>query len=195
MTDVIQVLQFMAIGIWLFIPALIPNSNAALIGKKFGSVKMDFGKTWRGKRIFGDGKSWAGFFGGALTGVLTGLLMIGLAALCGDTENYWGFGPFWSNVGILFCLSFGALLGDLCGAFIKRRIGMDRGQKAPFLDQYDFVCGAFLLTFAFYPNFIINNYFEGWHIAAFIFLLVMTYIIHRSVNIIGYKLHVKNEPW
>lgn len=194
MVDVIEVIQIIAVGFWCFIPAMVPNSNAALIGR-YGKTKMDFGKTWRGKRIFGDGKSWLGFFGGALSGVVLGLLMIGLAALCGDTTNYWGFGPFPDSIGILFCLSFGALIGDLCGAFIKRKLGMERGQKAPILDQYDFVAGSFLLTFAFYPNFIINTYFEGAHIAAFIFIILVTFIIHRTVNIIGYKLHVKNEPW
>ena len=194
MTEFVDVIVIMFTGLWLFLPAMIPNSAAAIVGRG-SKVKMDFGKTWRGRRIFGDGKSWRGFFGGALIGVLTGLLMIGIAALCGDTDDYWGFGPFWTNVGVLFCLSFGALLGDLCGAFIKRRLGMERGQKAPILDQYDFVVGSFLLTFAFFPDFIINNYFEGWHIAAFIFILILTFFIHRGVNIIGYLLGVKKEPW
>ncbi len=194
MTEFIDVIVIMFTGLWLFLPAMIPNSAAAIVGKG-SKVKMDFGKTWRGKRIFGDGKSWRGFFGGAIIGVLIGLLMIGIAALCGDTDDYWGFGPFWTNVGVLFCLSFGSLLGDLCGAFIKRRLGMERGQKAPILDQYDFVVGSFLLTFAFFPDFIINNYFEGWHIAAFIFILILTFFIHRGVNIIGYLLGVKKEPW
>ena len=194
MTEFVDVIVIMFTGLWLFLPAMIPNSAAAIVGKG-SKVKMDFGKTWRGKRIFGDGKSWRGFFGGAIIGVLIGLLMIGIAALCGDTDDYWGFGPFWTNVGVLFCLSFGSLLGDLCGAFIKRRLGMERGQKAPILDQYDFVVGSFLLTFAFFPDFIINNYFEGWHIAAFIFILILTFFIHRGVNIIGYLLGVKKEPW
>lgn len=193
MTELFEVLQIIAIGFWLFIPAMLPNSNAALFGKH-SKTKMDFGKSWRGKRIFGDGKSWLGFFGGALSAIAVGFLMLGISALVGD-QNYAGYGPFWGNVGIICCLSFGALLGDLCGAFIKRRLGMERGQKAPILDQYDFVAGSFLLTFAFFPDFIINNYFEGWHIAAFIFIILVTFFIHRAVNIIGYKLHVKNEPW
>ena len=194
MTEIIDVLQIMVIGFWLFIPAMVPNSAAAVTGR-FGKTKMDFGRSWKGKRIFGDGKSWAGFFGGALIGVVIGLIMIGIAALFGDTDDYWGFGPFWTNVGVLFCLAFGSLLGDLCGAFIKRRLGMERGQKAPILDQYDFVAGAFLLTLAFFPNFIISNYFEGWHIAAFVFVLLITFFLHRSVNIIGYMMGVKKEPW
>ena len=194
MTDFIDVVVIMFVGVWLFLPALVPNSAAALVGKK-SRTKMDFGKSWRGKRIFGDGKSWLGFFGGATIGVIVGLIMLGIAALFGAKDDYWGYGPFWTNVGVIVCLSFGSLLGDLCGAFIKRRLGMERGQKAPILDQYDFVAGSLLLTFAFFPNFIIDNYIEGWHIAALIFVLLITFFLHRGVNIIGYMLGVKKEPW
>ena len=139
-------------------------------------------------------KSWRGFFGGALSGVLVGLILIAVSSVW-DPENYWGFGPFWDNVGVLFCLSFGAVLGDLCGAFIKRRLGMERGQKAPILDQYDFVIGAFLVTALFYPDWVYANYIEGWHIAALIFIIVIMFAIHRLVNIIGYRMGLKKEPW
>ncbi|MDR1690876.1 MAG: CDP-2,3-bis-(O-geranylgeranyl)-sn-glycerol synthase [Candidatus Methanoplasma sp.] len=189
--EISEIVLIMFTGLWLFIPAMLPNSAAAVVG---GGPKIDFGKSWRGKRILGDGKSWRGLFGGGLAGVLTGLIMIGLASIW-DPENYWGFGPFWTNVGILFCLSFGAIFGDLMGAFIKRRLGMERGQKAPVLDQYDFVLGAFLTTSVFFPNWVYSTFIEGWHIAALIFILALMFVIHRGVNIIGYKLGFKKEPW
>ena len=72
---------------------------------------------------------------------------------------------------------------------------MERGQKAPILDQYDFVAGAFILTAIFHFDFIFHNYFEGDHIFAFIFILLITFAIHRSVNIIGYKMGLNKEPW
>ena len=46
------------VGVWLMLPALIPNSAAVLFG---GGRPMDFGKSWRGKRLLGDGKTWKGF--------------------------------------------------------------------------------------------------------------------------------------
>ena len=52
-----------------------------------------------------------------------------------------------------------------------------------------------LLTLAIFPDFIINNYIEGWHIAALIFVLLVTFFLHRGVNIIGYLMGVKKEPW
>src|SRR3989304_2421031 len=39
-------------------------------------------------------------------------------------------------------LAIGALLGDLWGAFVKRRLHRPRGAKTTGLDQYDFVIGA-----------------------------------------------------
>ncbi len=191
--DAIEILTIMFVGLWLFLPAMVPNSAAVVFGKK-SKTKMDFGKSWRGKRIFGDGKSWGGFFGGALSGVALGLILIGISSIW-DPDNFWGYGPFWRNVGILFCLSFGAVLGDLCGAFIKRRFGLERGQKAPVLDQYDFVIGAFCITALFFPDWVYANYIEGWHMAALIFIIVIMFAIHRGVNIIGYKMGLKKEPW
>ena len=191
--DAIGIVTIMVTGLWLFLPAMVPNSAAVVFGKK-SKTKIDFGRSWRGKRIFGDGKSWGGLFGGAFTGILFGLILIGISALFGSPD-YWGYGPFWGNVGILACLSFGAVLGDLTGAFIKRRIGLERGQKAPILDQYDFVAGAFLLTALFNWDWVDSTYIEGLHIAALIFILVIMFAIHRVANIVGYRMGLKKEPW
>lgn len=189
--DIAGILVIIASGLWLFLPAMLPNSAAVIFATE---AKMDFGRSWRGKRILGDGKSWGGFFGGIASGIFLGLIMLGIAHLF-DPSDYWGYGGFWSNVGIIACLSAGAILGDLCGAFIKRRLGMERGQKAPVLDQYDFVAGALLLTALFFPDWVYSTYIEGWHIVALISILLLMFVIHRSVNIIGYRLGLKKEPW
>ncbi len=191
--DFLEILGIIGTGLWLFLPALISNPTAVVWGKKF-PAKIDGGRTWRGKRIFGDGKTWGGLIGGGLTGVAGGLLLIGISSIW-DPENYFGYGPFWANVGILACISFGALLGDMCGAFIKRRLGLERGQKAPILDQYDFVAGAFICTAIFFPTWVYDHYIEGWHIAALIFIILIMYAVHRTANIIAYKIGLKNEPW
>ncbi len=120
--------------------------------------------------------------------------MIGISHVF-DPSDHWGYGPLWQAVGIVITLAFGAVLGDLCGAFIKRRLGLERGQKAPILDQYDFVAGAFLVTALFYSQWVYGTYIQGWNILALIFLLVIMFGIHRIVNIIGYKAGLKKEPW
>ena len=81
------------------------------------------------------------------------------------------------------------------GSFVKRRIGIERGAKAPILDQYDFVFGSFLFLIIFDWQFFYDTYIEGIHIAGLIFLLLIIWFLHRGTNIIGYKIGVKNEPW
>lgn len=189
--DVLGAVAVMLVGLWVFLPAMLPNSAAVIFG---GGTKIDFGRSWRGKRIFGDGKSWRGFFGGAFSGIILGLILIGISHIF-DPVNHWGYGPLWQGAGVVCALSFGAVLGDLCGAFIKRRLGMERGQKAPVLDQYDFVMGALLITALFYPGWVFETYIGGWNILALIFLILIMFGIHRLVNIIGFKAGLKKEPW
>jgi len=178
-------------GIWLMVPALVPNSAAVVFG---GGTPMDFGRSWNGKRVLGDGKTWQGFFGGAMTGVFLGLLLIGLSELTGE-EATWGYGSFPGSVVVVASLSFGSMVGDSVGSFLKRRIGLDRGGKAPVLDQYNFVAGAIVFVLLADSRWFFEHYIDGnalWGLAAF---LVVVPVLHRGVNIIGYKMGRKDVPW
>lgn len=186
-----EIAVMLLVGVWVFVPALLPNSAAVVFG---GGTPVDFGRSWRGKRILGDGKTWRGFFGGAFSGIVLGLIMIGAARLAGSPD-LWGYGTVADGIGIVACLAVGSLLGDMLGSFLKRRLGIERGMKAPILDQYDFVIGAFLVVTVFYPQWVWSTYVEGWHIAALVLLLALVWFLHRGVNIIGYRLGLKNEPW
>ncbi|MCU0861251.1 MAG: CDP-2,3-bis-(O-geranylgeranyl)-sn-glycerol synthase [Methanomassiliicoccales archaeon] len=186
-----DVLTSIAIGIWVFIPALVPNSAAVLFG---GGTPVDFGRSWRGRRVLGDGKTWRGLAGGTLTGILVGLLQLMAGDLYGS-EDYLGFGPMPQALWIVLVLALGSLLGDMAGAFIKRRMGLERGAKAAGLDQYDFVVGAMLLTLLLFPEWFLSIYVEGNGIFALVALLVAVPVIHRLVNIIGFRKGLKKEPW
>jgi len=72
---------------------------------------------------------------------------------------------------------------------------MERGQKAPILDQYDFFLGAMLLSFIFYFNWTIENLFNNYNWIGLILLLILIPLLHRGFNIIGYKMGKKNVPW
>ncbi|MDR0778775.1 MAG: CDP-2,3-bis-(O-geranylgeranyl)-sn-glycerol synthase [Methanomassiliicoccaceae archaeon] len=189
--DVFGVIVIMLAGLWLFLPAMLPNSAAVVFG---GGTPVDLGRSWKGKRILGDGKTWRGFFGGGFAGFVLGMILMGIALLL-KAEDPWGYGGGWTVVCIVLSLSFGSLLGDMMGSFIKRRLGIQRGQKAPILDQYDFLIGAFLLTMLFNWKWVYSTYIEGWNILALIFLLAITLLLHRAMNIIGYKAGLKKEPW
>ena len=96
---------------------------------------MDFGRNFfDGKRLFGNNKTFRGFFFGWGIGLAVGL-MEGVV---------FGF----QNYPVLFSIliPLGALLGDLTGAFIKRRIGIKPGGLLPVVDQVDFVVGAIVFS-------------------------------------------------
>jgi CDP-2,3-bis-(O-geranylgeranyl)-sn-glycerol synthase len=181
--------------LWLLFPAMTSNSWAVIFG---GGTPMDFGRSWRGKRIFGDGKTWRGFFFGIIFGTLVGLAEIALMDVGAFrySPTHWGFGPSYLDaVPLLVVLCAGALLGDTAKSFIKRRLGMERGHKVPVLDWYDFLVGALILSFLFYFNWTLDNLFLNYNWIGMIFLLILIPPMHRLFNIIGYKMGKKNVPW
>ena len=143
MSDSILYIIFM--GIWLTLPAYVANPSAVLFG---GGAPMDFGRKMKsGGRILGDGKTWRGFFGGIFSAIVLGLILIGISIPF--DEEHFGFGAFPDFLVIIILMSTGALLGDVLGSFVKRRLGKKRGAKTPGLDQYDFLLGAWLLLIIF----------------------------------------------
>ena len=160
-------------------PAYCANGTPVLAG---GGTKMDFGKNFiDGKRIFGNNKTFRGFFFGWAVGFGVGL-MEGVV---------FGF----QNFPVLFALliPLGALLGDLTGAFIKRRIGIAPGGLLPIVDQVDFVVGAVVFSL---PLALI-----GWQVGVTAFwqvaltVLLITPPIHLFTNFLAYKMKLKKNPW
>jgi CDP-2,3-bis-(O-geranylgeranyl)-sn-glycerol synthase len=165
------------------LPAYLPNPVAALFG---GGTPVDRGRTFTdGKRILGDGKTFRGLFLGISAGIGIGLLQIRLSGAYG-LETL----PEHTFMSVTL-LATGALLGDLCKSFFKRRFGKERGAKWPVADQYDLVAGALLLTLLLDPSWILANI----TLPVFIFILILTPVLHRTVNIIGYYMGVKEVPW
>jgi CDP-2,3-bis-(O-geranylgeranyl)-sn-glycerol synthase len=178
-------------GLWLILPALVANSAAVLFG---GGRPIDGGAVHKdGRRVLGDGKTWRGLIGGTAFGLFIGLLMI-----IANSFSEWPeitFGTFPSSVIVIFSLSFGALVGDLIGSYVKRRMGMGRGQKAPVLDQYDFLIFALLLVAILQWPWFFEHYINGYAILGLIVVIALTPILHRVVNIIGHRMGKKEVPW
>jgi CDP-2,3-bis-(O-geranylgeranyl)-sn-glycerol synthase len=182
-------------AIFAMLPAYVANPMAVLTG---GGRPIDGGRVWRdGRRVLGEGKTWRGLAGGVAGGVaLAGILSAAVRwSGSGDLTDFlmpgWR-GPSWLWVGAL--LAFGALFGDSVKSFFKRRLGRDRGAKAPLMDMYDFVLGAVL-----WAGVLAWPWFEGafhlwapWHLLV---ILSVTPALHRSVNILAYKMGKKDVPW
>jgi CDP-2,3-bis-(O-geranylgeranyl)-sn-glycerol synthase len=188
MADPIAIIGAALTGFWLFFPAYLANPSAVLSGH---GRPVDLGKEMGGRRILGDGKTWYGLIGGTLAGGFIGVIQMLMAGPTGLPT----FGTTKAAILIPFVLAFGSLFGDMLGSFIKRRINIERGAKAPILDQYDFVIGAFIIGMMVIPCFMIDTYLSGIAIAGLVALIVVTPPLHRAVNIIGYKTGQKDVPW
>ena len=149
-------------------PAYCANGAPVLAG---GGLPMDFGKNFLdGKRILGKNKTFRGFFFGLLIGGLVGLVEVGLF-----------------SYPVLFSLvsPLGALMGDLAGAFLKRRLNISPGGLLPVIDQIDFVVGAVVFSL---PLSIVS-----WQLA--VVVLMITPPIHLFTNYLAYRLRLKSNPW
>jgi CDP-2,3-bis-(O-geranylgeranyl)-sn-glycerol synthase len=157
------------IGAMKFIfPAYCANAVPVIAG---GGKPMDFGKNFfDGKRVFGNNKTYRGFFFGLAVGIAVGLVECFL----------FGYPILFSVLSPL-----GALLGDLTAAFLKRRLGIAPGGLFPVVDQVDFVVGALLFSL---PLAIVS-----WELA--VAVLIITPPIHLVTNFVAYKLGLKKNPW
>ncbi|MDD1657013.1 MAG: CDP-2,3-bis-(O-geranylgeranyl)-sn-glycerol synthase [Methanomicrobiales archaeon] len=165
------------------LPSYVPNPAAVILG---GGIPIDGGRLHAdGNRLLGDGKTVRGLLLGILAGVLVGSVQILL-----QTQGLPEFLPRHTLLSVSL-LATGALAGDLVKSYFKRRRGIPQGQKWPVADQYDFVAGALLLTLAGAPAWVLSNI----TIPIFLWILVLTPLLHRAVNLLGYSLGVKDVPW
>ncbi|MDH7596612.1 MAG: CDP-2,3-bis-(O-geranylgeranyl)-sn-glycerol synthase [Methanothrix sp.] len=172
-------------SIWLMLPAYVPNNFAALFG---GGTPLDLGMSLPdGHRVFGNGKTIRGTIAGVAGGIIAGVLQNSIAGVLGLP----GFGDGMEMFLVLFGLSAGSMLGDLAASFIKRRLGMERGASFFLVDQLDFVMGAWALTFLLAPEWF-NAQFTS---PVIILVLLITPVLHRLANVIGYMVGAKKEPW
>jgi len=178
-------MNVLILAFWLMLPAYLPNNCAVIFG---GGTPLDLGRTFKdGRRIMGDGKTIRGTIAGIACGILAGLLLNYAAPHLGLPA----FGSGTGQLPILVGLSLGSMLGDIIASFFKRRLGLKRGAPLFVIDQLDFVFGSWLLTFLLAPVWFENNFTP----MILLIVLIITPILHRLTNIIGYMIGAKREPW
>lgn len=153
----------------LFIgPSYVANAAPLLFG---GGRPLDGGRNFiDGNPIFGSHKTVRGFFAGVLAGTIIGLgesLVDGNMLLGG------------------FMIALGAVLGDLLGAFVKRRLKMKPGSPFPVVDQLDFVLGALVFGSLVFPM----------TLTAVLLVVLVTPPIHLGTNYGAYLLGIKKTYW
>ncbi len=152
-------------------PAYCANAIPVLTG---GGPQLDFGKNFfDGKPVFGENKTFRGFFFGLTVGTVVGIV----------ESLFFKEYPFYFG----FVLSLGALVGDLAGAFLKRRLGLKPGDLLPIIDQIDFIIGAIVFALFFYMPIISPE--------LVIAVLIITPPLHVLTNYAAYKAGLKSNPW
>jgi CDP-2,3-bis-(O-geranylgeranyl)-sn-glycerol synthase len=178
------VLEFVLSSFWFILPAYFANMAPLMVPDvlKLRNVRLDGGKNWfDGRPILGSHKSLHGLIVGVGLGAVVGWV---LERAC---ESWaWNFClgvPSGWKVGAL--LGLGAIVGDAVKSFFKRRFNVKAGGKWFPWDQIDFILGAFLFASA-----IVRV-----ELTILAFLVIVTPILHKAVNWIGWKLGLKEVPW
>ena len=163
-------LNDLLIAIYIAIPAYVANSTPVLLG---GGTPIDRGRKFvDGRSILGINKTVKGFMYGFLLGCVASLAEAVLF------RNY-----LLVLAGIV--ASLGAMLGDLFGAFLKRRLDIPPGHPLPVVDQLDFILGALVLTSP-----VLNL-----TLGVVLILAIATIPIHLFSNAVAYMLGLKRRLW
>jgi CDP-2,3-bis-(O-geranylgeranyl)-sn-glycerol synthase len=134
-------------SIWFMLPAYA----ATII--PFYARKINFLNYPINRKIFGENKTYRGFFFGISWAIFIAYLQVelykkyfvvkALSIVFYDQINYLLFG---------FLLGFGTLFGDLIKSFFKRRLKIKEGKSWFPFDNIDYVIGAlFFVSFVYVP--------------------------------------------
>jgi CDP-2,3-bis-(O-geranylgeranyl)-sn-glycerol synthase len=161
--------QDLVSALYIIVPAYCTNGAPVIFG---GGRPLDFGKSLPdGNRVLGDNKTFRGILSGLVVGIIVGVF---------------GQYLFSKNLFLIaLSASAGALLGDLAGAFLKRRVRIKPGDPLPVIDQLDFVLGAILVVSSFYTL----------SLGSVAVLVFVTPPLHFLTNVAAYHLGLKQNYW
>lgn len=171
---------YLELFLLLYLPAMVANGTPVVAMRGRKGHPLDFGRLFAdGRRVFGESKTFEGFFLGIASGVLVS------AALGISLHSGYSI----SEIMVTGLASaFGAMLGDLTKSFFKRRLGLESGEPLPAADQVDFYLGANLLLIltprAIKPTPLL-----------FLVGIAVIPILHIVTNRIAYRLGLKKVPY
>jgi len=159
---------------------------------------VDFGKNFSdGRRIFGDNKTFKGFIGMILFGIIFSVLWGMLSAKSEPlTVNNYFYRNY--NNSLLYNVLTGTLMGfayalfELPNSFMKRRLNITPGKNDisgmkriffVFLDQADSIFGCVLVVCIFFP-------LPVWYYFVYVLVGAVTHII---LNILLYFCHLRKN--
>lgn len=175
---------------WFFLPAAFANAIPVPIAKipwlKKFEAPMDFGNTFRGKRIFGSHKTWRGFIAGVIMATLALWIQQLLVANYAWAANLTGQVDYEHLptliLGPLFAI--GALGGDAIESFFKRQHGTPPGHGWFPWDQIDYIIGAAIAT----APFVTITFGQ------YVWLIILWFGIHLLVTYLAWLAGLKERP-
>lgn len=170
--------------IWFFLPAACANMAPVIFNRlPFLNFPLDFNIRLNNKPLLGKNKTWRGL----LVGIIFAIIIVYFQKAFYLETGFLNIIDY-SQINIIlfgFLSGFGALFGDAFKSFFKRRLNIAPGTIwAPF-DQLDWIIGA---------NIFISFYIflEFKYVLTSIIILT---ILHPIINLIGYKLKLKNNKF
>lgn len=174
------------LAVWVFLPAGIANMtpifSAHLPIIKHWQAPLDFGITYRNKRLLGRNKT--------IRGLLTGMIAAGLFALLQASlqRTYASSLNIANNPWVIFAfgvsLGFGALIGDAIESFFKRQRNISSGKSWFPFDQTDYIIGGII------PLLI----WSELNSRQYVIIFCVYFGLHLLVSYIGYQLKLKKSP-
>lgn len=176
---------FILKALWFLATPGFANIAAAISGYIIPgfSTPVDFGKTFGGKRILGDHKTWRGIILGVIIGLLTFKLQKFLYVEYEFFRNISFYDYRESSLFLGFFLALGAIVGDLVKSFFKRRFGIKSGKSWFPFDQIDWIAGALLFS----------SFFVMPPLSLILSTLGLGTILHLISRALGYVVGVNKD--
>lgn len=153
------------------------------------NAPIDFGRTYKNKRIFGENKTWIGFLG-MIVFCMIGQLLSGFLCKSFSLQNQFyehHSNTVGWNLALGACLGFLYMLFELPNSFIKRRLDIKPGKTTNLFffvfDQIDSLIGVMLVLF-------FTSDINLWIYLCYVGLGGLTHIV---INLILYKLRVRKN--
>jgi len=176
--------------LWLASPSILANIAPILAARvpilEPYDQPLDFGKTFRGKRVFGSHKTWRGL----AAGIVTATFLFWLQQLA--VEHYAWAANFTRQIdyahlptlilGPLFAI--GALGGDAIESFFKRQHGIPPGGGWFPWDQVDSVLGTILVVLPFIV-------LTAWQ---YVLIVAMMPVLHIVFTYVGHLVGLREDP-
>lgn len=143
---------------------------------------IDGGRRWRGRRVFGDSKTWRG----VVVAVVGCVAAVGVQAWIADDVGALALVDYraLSTVPFAIAMGAGAMLGELPNSFTKRQLGIapSRTTTGPLAivfyvwDQVDLLFGAWPLLAIWVPM----------RLEVVLASFALAVVVHPTVSAIGY---------